>query len=172
MTPPGSTVSMRIRSWRPPMPSISGPRSTATSCFDVTPLFSVGAGCCALALQGPAMRNEPTSQPAKSDVRFLFIESPPFCQVPSPPSLPCGAVREDSLGSRLSLVSVGAQWELRVALARTDRRFRSYDPSVRAHVDRHFPGVTILQGAFRTRTGSSRSGRYGGAGSGKLLTLR
>src|ERR1039457_1968093 len=156
MTPPGSTVSMRIRSWRPPMPSISGPRSTATSCVDVTPLFSVGAGCCALALQGPAMRNEPTSQPAKSDVRFLFIESPPFCQVPSPFFLPYTAVREDSLGSRLSLMSAGAQWELRVALAHTDRRPRHHHTSVCAHVDRCFPRGDRPSGCFSNQRGQQQ----------------
>src|SRR5512135_1681327 len=43
-TPPGSIVTIRIRSWRPAMPSISGPRSTVASSFTVTP-FVAGAGC-------------------------------------------------------------------------------------------------------------------------------
>jgi CBS-domain-containing membrane protein len=37
-------VTMRIRSWRPAMPSISGPRSTVASNFTVTPFVS-GATC-------------------------------------------------------------------------------------------------------------------------------
>jgi hypothetical protein len=41
-TPPGSMVTLRIRSWRPAMPSISGPRSTVASNSAVTPLVS---GC-------------------------------------------------------------------------------------------------------------------------------
>src|SRR5271157_4386246 len=44
MTPPGSMVTIRIRSWRPAMPSISGPRSTVASNFTVTPFVS-GATC-------------------------------------------------------------------------------------------------------------------------------
>src|SRR5512141_1078611 len=43
-TPPGSMVTIRIRSWRPAMPSISGPRSTVASNFTVTPFVS-GATC-------------------------------------------------------------------------------------------------------------------------------
>ena len=39
-TPPGSMVTMRIRSWRPAMPSISGPRSSADNSLTVTPLVS------------------------------------------------------------------------------------------------------------------------------------
>src|ERR1035437_1038913 len=34
---------------------------------------------------------------------------------------------------------VGAQWELRRALARTDQRLGHYDASMRAHVQRRFP---------------------------------
>src|SRR5512144_3157904 len=37
-------VTIRIRSWRPAMPSISGPRSTVASNFTVTPFVS-GATC-------------------------------------------------------------------------------------------------------------------------------
>jgi hypothetical protein len=37
-------VTIRIRSWRPAIPSISGPRSTAASNFTVTPFVS-GATC-------------------------------------------------------------------------------------------------------------------------------
>src|SRR5215218_1092191 len=43
-TPPGSMVTIRIRSWRPAMPSISGPRSTVASTSVVTPLVSGAAG--------------------------------------------------------------------------------------------------------------------------------
>src|SRR6185436_6379378 len=39
-TPPGSMVTIRIRSWRPAMPSISGPRSTVASNLTVTPFVS------------------------------------------------------------------------------------------------------------------------------------
>ena len=40
----GSIVTMRMRSWRPARPSISGPRSTVPSNFTVTPFVS-GAAC-------------------------------------------------------------------------------------------------------------------------------
>src|SRR5690348_7822640 len=40
-------VTVRIRSWRPAMPSISGPRSTVASKFTVTPWVS-GAICSSL----------------------------------------------------------------------------------------------------------------------------
>jgi len=40
----GSIVTMRIRTWRPTMPSISGPRSTVASNFTVIPFVS-GATC-------------------------------------------------------------------------------------------------------------------------------
>src|SRR5262245_29858111 len=43
-TLPGSNVNIRIRSWRPAMPSISGPRSTVASNFTATPFVS-GATC-------------------------------------------------------------------------------------------------------------------------------
>src|ERR1051326_5170860 len=42
--PPGWMVNIRIRSWRPAMPLISGPRSTVASTSDVTPVVS-GATC-------------------------------------------------------------------------------------------------------------------------------
>src|SRR5574337_1420819 len=42
-TPPGSIVTMRIRIWRPAMPSLSGPRSTVDSNFTVTPFVSGAA---------------------------------------------------------------------------------------------------------------------------------
>jgi protein gp37 len=38
---------------------------------------------------------------------------------------------------------VGAQWELRRALARADQSLGHYDASVRAHVDRRFPRVGV-----------------------------
>jgi len=41
---------------------------------------------------------------------------------------------------------VGAQWELRRALARTDRRFGHYDPAMRAHVDRDLSQVDLPSG--------------------------
>jgi hypothetical protein len=43
-TPPGSMVTIRIRSWCPAMPSISGPRSTVASNSAVTPFVS-GTAC-------------------------------------------------------------------------------------------------------------------------------
>src|ERR1019366_4442079 len=52
---------------------------------------------------------------------------------------------------------VGAQWELRRALARADQCLGHRDGSVRAHVGRRLPRETIRQTAFRTSTGSSRS---------------
>ena len=45
-------------------------------------------------------------------------------------------------------LSVGMQWELRRALARTDQRLGHYDASMRAHVQRRFPPVTALSGSF------------------------
>src|SRR5664280_823213 len=52
-------VTIRIRSWRPAMPSISGPRSTVASNFTVTPFVS-GATCSLLivlsSLQGRSLR--------------------------------------------------------------------------------------------------------------------
>src|SRR5690348_15712944 len=38
--PPGSNVTMRIRSWRPAIPSISGPRSRAANSFTSTPFVA------------------------------------------------------------------------------------------------------------------------------------
>ena len=43
-TPPGAMFTIRIRSWRPAIPSISGPRSTDASKLTVTPFVS-GARC-------------------------------------------------------------------------------------------------------------------------------
>src|SRR5512132_1590400 len=43
--PPGSKVTIRIRSWCPAMPSISRARSTVASTFTATPLVS---GACSL----------------------------------------------------------------------------------------------------------------------------
>jgi hypothetical protein len=64
---------------------------------------------------------------------------------------------------------IGAQWELRCPLARTDQSFGHSDVFVRAHIDRVFPRLTLLQAAFRTRTGSSCSGRQDRVGRGKSL---
>ena len=52
-----------------------------------------------------------------------------------------------------SMASVGAQWELRRALARTDQRLGRYDASVRAHIDRRFPRVSALLGSFSNEHG-------------------
>ena len=43
---------------------------------------------------------------------------------------------------------VGAQWELRRALARTDQRLGHYDASMRAHVQRRFPPGERPSGSF------------------------
>jgi hypothetical protein len=43
---------------------------------------------------------------------------------------------------------VGAQWELRRALARTDQRLGGCDAPVSAHVDRRCSRVTALLGCF------------------------
>jgi hypothetical protein len=43
---------------------------------------------------------------------------------------------------------VGAQWELRRALARTDQRLGHHDASVRAHVDRRFHWGDLPSGCF------------------------
>jgi hypothetical protein len=57
--------------------------------------------------------------------------------------------------------TVGAQWELRRALARTDQSVGHYDASVRAHVNRRCPRVTARQVGFRTSMGSrSRSAAW------------
>src|SRR5574338_1181808 len=45
-------VTIRIRSWRPAMPSISGPRSTVASNFTVTPFVS-GDTCSLLIVHSP-----------------------------------------------------------------------------------------------------------------------
>ena len=67
---------------------------------------------------------------------------------------------------------VGAQWELRRALARTDQRLGHYDAPVRAHVDGRVSPGDALQAVFRTSTGSSRVRRQNGLGRGKPLTRR
>jgi hypothetical protein len=46
------------------------------------------------------------------------------------------------------ITGVGAQWELRRVLSRTDQRPARHDASVGAHVDHHFPEVAP---PFRTR---------------------
>jgi len=51
-TPPGSMVTLRIRSWRRSMPSISGPRSTVPSTSTATPFVS-GAACSLLIVLSP-----------------------------------------------------------------------------------------------------------------------
>src|SRR5262249_5578575 len=58
MTPPGSMVNMRMRSWRPAMPSISGPRSTVASSFSLTPLISGDAPCWSLIESSSSLRTE------------------------------------------------------------------------------------------------------------------
>jgi hypothetical protein len=45
-------------------------------------------------------------------------------------------------------LTVGAQWELRRPLARTDQRLGGRDTLVRAHVDRRSPPVIALLGCF------------------------
>jgi hypothetical protein len=48
---------------------------------------------------------------------------------------------------------LGAQWELRRALARADQSLGHYDASVRAHVDRRFPRVSALLGSLSNEHG-------------------
>ena len=60
---------------------------------------------------------------------------------------------------------VGAQWELLGALARTDKWFRRHSRTQHAHINRGQHSTQMIvrarQAAFRTSTGSSRSGsRY------------
>ena len=55
-TPPGSMVTIRIRSWRPAMPSISGPSSTVASTSVVTPLVSGAAGSSLIVLSSLSSR--------------------------------------------------------------------------------------------------------------------
>src|ERR1039457_1560387 len=52
-------VTIRIRSWRPAMPSISGPRSTVASNFTVTPFVS-GATCSLLIVLSSRYFHGPT----------------------------------------------------------------------------------------------------------------
>ncbi len=84
-TPPGSIVTIRIRSWRPAMPSISGPRSTVASNCAVTPFVSGAARSLlivlsSLVLPGPNDRPNagsslsglplPSAQEQAGDARF------------------------------------------------------------------------------------------------------
>src|SRR5664280_1387375 len=70
---------------------------------------------------------------------------------------------------------VGPQWELPDVLARFNPACRTRLVGRRAHVGLLQPPcsifVTALQAAFRTSTGSIRSGRQERLGRGKLLTL-
>jgi hypothetical protein len=52
-----------------------------------------------------------------------------------------------------STIGVGTQWELRRALARTDKSVGHYHASVRAHVDRRCPRVIALSGSFSNHHG-------------------
>src|ERR1019366_3264944 len=56
------------------------------------------------------------------------------------PTLPPGDRPFRLLFEPVAATTVGAQWELRRALARRDQRLRPYDASACAHVDRRFPG--------------------------------
>ena len=71
--------------------------------------------------------------------------------------------REPNLLSDMICVNgtIGAQWELRRALARTDQRFRHRSYALRAHAGHYGAACRVsgrpFQAAFRTSTGSIRS---------------
>jgi hypothetical protein len=58
--------------------------------------------------------------------------------------------REPNLLSDMICVNgtIGAQWELRLALSRTDQYLGHYDVAAQTHVDRVFPPVARPSGSF------------------------
>jgi hypothetical protein len=94
-------------------------------------------------------------------------------QTPSGALRPGGGMEPDVATARVPGPIVGAQWELRRAMARTDQRFGHSDIFVRAHVDRRLPRGDRPSGCFSSqhRQHPFRAAREGRART-KLLIPR
>jgi len=94
-------------------------------------------------------------------------------QTPPGALRPGGGMEPDVATARVPGPIVGAQWELRRAMARTDQRFGHSDIFVRAHVDRRLPRGDRPSGCFSSqhRQHPFRAAREGRART-KLLIPR